>query len=68
MKATDLDCGLHKGFAVHVEKINRACGGVYFFSTRRCDVEQVGLGAGRAKFDSFESAGGAGDERGGVLC
>ena len=34
-----LDSGLHKGFAVHVEKINRARGGVYFFPTRRCGVE-----------------------------
>ena len=68
MKAPFLYGGLHKGFAVHVEKINRARGGVYFFPTRRCDVEQVGLGAGRGKFDSFESAGGAGDERGGMLC
>ena len=66
--AAGLDGGLHKGIAVHVEKINRARGGVYFFPTRRCDAERVGLGAGREKFDSFESAGGAGDERGGVLC
>jgi hypothetical protein len=31
MKAPFLYGGLHKGFAVHVEKINRARGGVYFF-------------------------------------
>ncbi len=61
MKATDLDCGLHKGFAVHAGKIIRARGGVYFFPTQRCDVQRVGLGARRGKFDSFESAGGAGD-------
>ena len=63
-----LDGGLHKGFAVHAGKIIRARSGVYFFPTRRCDVKRVGLGAGRGKFDSFESVGGAGDVRGGVLC